>query len=167
MIDQHTKAVKIHHGDRKICYCCLEYKHFSEFRKNKRNQDGLSNWCKRCLNKKDRPYVENYRQKVKNCAKNRKVIIDQFIVKNGGCVFCYESESVCLAFHHKSAKIKEGEVSRFLSLKFSQRLIDEIEKCYVVCFNCHQKLHAGKIENNHPTIILPDDIKTALLSITF
>jgi ribosomal protein L44E len=63
------------------------------------------------------------------------------------CIVCGESESVCLDFHHRDPQMKEIEVAEAVRQLWSvARILEEIEKCDILCSNCHRKLHAGLIE---------------------
>ena len=60
------------------------------------------------------------------------------------CTRCGESEPACLDFHH------EGDKERNLSAAAVngwsiERTLREIEKCVVLCANCHRKHHAGLV----------------------
>ena len=59
------------------------------------------------------------------------------------CTLCGEAETCCLDFHHLESDKKDFNVSsrsRYVSLT---KLKKEIEKCVVLCSNCHRKVHAG------------------------
>jgi hypothetical protein len=62
--------------------------------------------------------------------------------KSCGCAICGEKEPCCLDFHH--LRDKEFVVSAGVDVS-KERLFDEIDKCVVLCANCHRKLHAGII----------------------
>lgn len=57
------------------------------------------------------------------------------------CTRCGEADPACLDFHHTDPAVKEFNVARAggKSLKKCQV---EIDKCVVLCSNCHRKLHA-------------------------
>jgi len=58
------------------------------------------------------------------------------------CEICGESHPACLDFHHKDSSQKLYELSRLCSRGVSiQSIKNEIEKCSVLCANCHRKLH--------------------------
>lgn len=58
------------------------------------------------------------------------------------CSRCPESHEACLTFHHRDPKTKEFEVSMAPAGNYSiERILKEIKKCDVLCFNCHAKLH--------------------------
>jgi len=55
------------------------------------------------------------------------------------CSNCPESHISCLEFHHIDPSQKEGLITK---LRFSkEKLQKELEKCIVLCSNCHRKLH--------------------------
>lgn len=58
------------------------------------------------------------------------------------CKECGEGHPACLDFHHKQDKdVGVTElVSRYNTSK--DRILEEIEKCEVLCANCHRKRHA-------------------------
>jgi len=57
------------------------------------------------------------------------------------CVHCGMSDPECLDFHHLDAKQKDNSVSAMLTHSW-KRILAEIEKCIVLCANCHRKEHA-------------------------
>ncbi len=56
------------------------------------------------------------------------------------CQNCGIEHPGCLQFHHKDRKEKEAEVSNLRQTSIKQ-LLHEIDKCDVLCANCHAKLH--------------------------
>jgi L-lactate utilization protein LutB len=58
------------------------------------------------------------------------------------CSRCGESHPACLDFHHLDPKTKEGLIGQMANRGLSeQRILAEIEKCIVLCANCHRKEH--------------------------
>lgn len=59
------------------------------------------------------------------------------------CKNCGENHAACLEFHHRVPGEKELKISHYSkSGWFSrQKLLREIEKCDVLCANCHRKEH--------------------------
>jgi hypothetical protein len=58
------------------------------------------------------------------------------------CITCGENDSVCLDFHHKNSKEKESSIANMVSEGYSMAsIIEEINKCIVLCRNCHAKAH--------------------------
>jgi 5-methylcytosine-specific restriction endonuclease McrA len=70
-----------------------------------------------------------------------------FIHKAGGrCVDCGTDDAVLLQFHHRDQSTKEFELGRALNsgatLKYSlDIMVAELEKCDLLCANCHTKRH--------------------------
>ena len=57
------------------------------------------------------------------------------------CVGCGEDHPECLEFHHLDPKQKKYDISQKASIKTMNALMREINKCIVVCRNCHAKIH--------------------------
>jgi hypothetical protein len=58
------------------------------------------------------------------------------------CVRCGESHPATLTFHHKNSSEKSFEIGNAIALGIGlKRLLAEIEKCEVICANCHAKEH--------------------------
>jgi len=57
------------------------------------------------------------------------------------CARCGENHIACLEFHHTDPTKKEGNVSQMAKKLSTKKLLEEIEKCIVLCANCHRKEH--------------------------
>lgn len=81
----------------------------------------------------------------KGKTKDRKRMLRDWIIgikTNKICKTCTESRSPCLTFHHRNPKNKEYEIGDMVSNGYSkERILKEIEKCDIICFNCHMYLH--------------------------
>ena len=66
--------------------------------------------------------------------------------KQQKCIVCSESESVCLDLHHKDPTQKDFLISQKSKSSAWSTLEKEIQKCVVLCSNCHRKVHAGLIQ---------------------
>lgn len=66
------------------------------------------------------------------------------------CSNCPENHPACLEFHHVCEKgEKEFDIGNALRIGYSiKRIFEEIEKCIVLCANCHKKLHYDERNNN-------------------
>lgn len=63
--------------------------------------------------------------------------------RDRGCARCSESDPACLDFHHRDGAEKTASVSAMVSNGRSKASIrEEIERCDVLCANCHRKEHA-------------------------
>lgn len=59
-----------------------------------------------------------------------------------GCMRCGERHPACLDFHHRDPKQKTFNIKQMKSYSM-KRIKAEIEKCDILCANCHRKLHAA------------------------
>jgi endonuclease I len=57
------------------------------------------------------------------------------------CTKCGFSHSAALDFHHVDPAEKEGNIHRLLSNGQFKKLEEELEKCIVLCANCHRIHH--------------------------
>ncbi|ELY54859.1 homing endonuclease associated repeat-containing protein [Natronolimnohabitans innermongolicus] len=64
------------------------------------------------------------------------------IKRNRGCSRCGIDTPGCLDFHHVDTETKEMAVGKMVTYGYGkERLREEIEKCEVLCANCHRKHH--------------------------
>lgn len=62
------------------------------------------------------------------------------------CNRCPEDDYICLDFHHLNPNEKEINVTQTLANSWSKkRILKEIDKCEVICSNCHRKEHRDKV----------------------
>ena len=57
------------------------------------------------------------------------------------CAKCGNNHPAVLDFHHPDPSKKEGNVVRLMSSGYYKRAYKEIEKCIVLCANCHRIHH--------------------------
>lgn len=102
---------------------------------------------KETLVEKNRLYVAEHRKDITDRCRDRRLERWDWLweLKCGlACVKCGESHPACLDFHHSDPSKKDGLISRMIVRSSMERVIDEIEKCDVVCANCHRKLHCKR-----------------------
>ena len=65
--------------------------------------------------------------------------------KGGKCVVCgYDKYFGALEFHHVDKTKKEYAISDLKNYNF-ETLKDELDKCVILCSNCHAEYHGGII----------------------
>jgi hypothetical protein len=85
--------------------------------------------------------LRNQAEKNKRFAESRRKWLVEY-KKTLKCVRCGESHPATLIFHHKDKSEKSFEIGNALTLGVGlKRLLAEIEKCEVICANCHAKEH--------------------------
>ncbi len=63
----------------------------------------------------------------------------------GKCKYCgYNRCIAALDFHHRDPLKKETEIGRIWQRSWN-RIKEELDKCDLVCSNCHREIHAGLI----------------------
>lgn len=64
--------------------------------------------------------------------------------KGGKCVFCgYCSDITALDFHHLDEKLKVFGLSQRGLTRSWEKIRMELDKCILVCSNCHREIHSG------------------------
>lgn len=133
----------------KRCRDCGESKPRSEFHVHRGRSDGLQDRCKTCnieLNKRwYREHPEARAERMDAYARDRReerqALLLEYLLSHR-CVDCGESDPVVLDFDHLRDKI--ANVSAMLKWRWSA-VLAEIEKCEVVCANCHRRRTAKRI----------------------
>ena len=65
--------------------------------------------------------------------------------KGGSCVICgYNHYMGALEFHHLNPKEKDFNLSHMKKYTFDEKIKNELDKCILVCSNCHREIH-GKV----------------------
>ena len=112
----------------KFCPKCKENKTLSNFY-NRRGKSGSSCYCKICSNEQA---IE----------RQKKFKIDCVEYKGGCCSFCgYKKYVGALEFHHKNPSEKDFTIANQKKTKFDDRIKKELDKCILVCANCHREIH--------------------------
>lgn len=94
-------------------------------------------------------HEDRRRYLVQKALKRKKEIRDWFksYKKTLSCSVCGENHPACLDFHHKDNDGRSNWLSLAASRGWSKkRILKEIDKCSVLCANCHRKLHSDVAE---------------------
>ncbi len=96
------------------------------------------------MNKDTRTYEDRRAYNIKAVARRRRKIRLRAIEYLGGkCMKCgYNKYPEVLEFHHRDPTQKDFNVSRKGHCRSWERVSREIEKCDLLCANCHRELHA-------------------------
>lgn len=65
----------------------------------------------------------------------------------GKCSHCGEERYQCLTFHHKDPIQKEFNITIIRAGRLS-KILKEVEKCDLLCYNCHAKIHISETVAN-------------------
>ena len=89
--------------------------------------------------------LEKQREKNRKFAENRRKWLVEY-KRALKCVRCEENHPATLIFHHKESFEKSFEIGNAIGLGVSlKKLKAEIEKCEVLCANCHAKEHLAHL----------------------
>lgn len=83
--------------------------------------------------------------------KIRKRKVECVAYLGGRCQGCgYDKSIVALTFHHRDKDEKERDVSHMLDWPWA-KLQAELDKCDLLCFNCHMALHGEDYDDQGQT----------------
>lgn len=130
----------------KRCYKCDTKKQLSEFSINENKSDGLNSECKECQKKYFADYYAKNKEKhcdrVKRVISGKKATIAKYKIDKG-CNRCgYNKHWAALQFHHTNPNEKDFNIAVSMSLPLDV-LFKEINKCEVLCANCHAIEHSS------------------------
>lgn len=127
----------------KVCSSCTLEKPISQFNKKSSSKDNLSVYCKECNKQKLKEHYYSNKELYYNKQKRRREKLQKCFVeykKTLKCIKCEEDRWWVLDFHHRDSSTKEGYISNLLH-KSKKAFEDELEKCDVLCANCHRDTH--------------------------
>ena len=80
----------------------------------------------------ERNHVKRRKREIQDWFKEYKISLK--------CSRCGENHPATIDFHHKKNK-KEG-ISKMVAYGYSiEKIKEEIDKCIILCANCHRKIH--------------------------
>lgn len=123
------------------CSSCKKEKDAGDFYKSSSRSRGVSSYCKECNKLWVRKrYLANktyYDDKNKIALQRNRIFVFNYL-KNHPCVVCGESDPIVLDFDHLRDKITN--ISNMVgALWCVQKIKEEIDKCQVLCANCHRR----------------------------
>jgi len=111
------------------CFRCKEFKSRSEYY-SRRGVPGSSPYCKVCTN-------DQTKERQRAC--KAKAIA----YKGGCCEICsYSKYQGSLDFHHRNPEEKDFSISSLKLKKLDGIVKKELDKCMLLCSNCHREEHA-------------------------
>lgn len=123
----------------KNCCLCKQDLPVSRFKKNKSRKDGLQSQCSECHAKYRREHYQKNRQKYLDKSHDRRLQYRKQYhdwLRQQKCVDCGIDDIRVLELDHQ--RDKEFNVSQKAGILSWESLKKEIDKCEVVCANCHR-----------------------------
>lgn len=129
----------------KQCKRCKEILPLSSFHVSRGHRDGHKWSCKACENARERERLKQKPRK-KLLTPNQAWLV--MYKQTLSCQQCGESHPACLDFHHVDPDEKTEHISRMVKFKrySHEDLLAELEKCIVLCSNCHRKEHYSEAQ---------------------
>ena len=118
------------YGSSRLCPKCKNNCNINEFY-DRRGKIGGSVYCKKCTTI----------QVVERTQKLKQEMVDY---KGGCCQKCgYDKYIGALDFHHINPSEKDFTIAHLRQYKFDDIIKSELDKCLLVCSNCHREIHGG------------------------
>lgn len=127
----------------KICTKCKNVLPLEKFALNKAKKDGRQQHCKNCKKEFDRlNHIQNREAQLERNRKNREKrqnFVLNYLVDHP-CVICGESDPIVLDFDHIERASKTNNICDMVrNVRSEKSIIEEIQKCQVLCANCHRR----------------------------
>jgi hypothetical protein len=102
-----------------------------------------------------RTYQERKQYLLKAVQRRReKVRLMSVEYKGGRCQVCgYDRCIEALEFHHLDPTQKDFGISHKGYTRSWERVKEEVDKCILLCANCHREFHAGKLQLPQVTVV--------------
>jgi transcription elongation factor Elf1 len=96
----------------------------------------------------NRKYSDRREYNIKAVAKRRKKLKELALdLKGNKCYFCgYAKCTRALNFHHLNPSKKDFGLAQKGWTRSWAKIKEELEKCILVCANCHMEIHAGLLQ---------------------
>jgi len=112
----------------KHCRRCDTTKTSDEFYRRRKGVD-LSPYCKAC-------------SKAQALERQRKLKLKAIAYKGGKCEKCgYDKCPGAFDFHHLDPSEKDFGIAQAKQTRWGERLTKELDKCLLLCANCHREAH--------------------------
>ena len=125
----------------KTCSRCEKIKPESEFWLKSRAKSRLQPWCKKCLYEYREArgwYNKTQAEQQKRWHRRRKAWVDS-LKMDKPCTDCGRIYPPCVMdFHHRDKGSKVFTISKVARHGDKAKLLAEIEKCDLLCANCHR-----------------------------
>lgn len=124
-----TKPIQIEPKSR-ICSKCNLEKSITDFYK-RRGRLYNSTYCRECTNSTTIDRMRDFKRK---CVE----------YKGGKCILCgYDKYHGALDFHHLDPDEKDFTISKMKKYSFDDIVRYELDKCVILCANCHREVENG------------------------
>lgn len=127
-----------------LCIVCKLDKCEDDFNWRNKQLELRKNHCRVCDRAMRKRSYEKHREKSIASVRERTKGVRAGFQKwkaTLNCVVCGEAEEACLDFHHMDPDTKEDGISSMVGSRSNASVIEELNKCVVLCACCHRKVH--------------------------
>lgn len=123
-------------------HCVKHDEHFEKKCKSC-NREYQRKWF---ANNKERQIARVIDNRSKQKDKLREILIEHFLTHH--CIVCGESDPIVLDFDHRDPETKYKSISEIYSSGMSIKCLrEEIDKCDILCANCHRRKTAKQFNS--------------------
>lgn len=130
----------------KVCIKCELPREDEEFPLRNKRTGKRNNTCNECHRKYLKWHYSNNRQKYidkahvfnKQHRKQNALRLVEFL-RGKGCSKCGETDLRVLDFDHRDRETKRHGIAKMINTQHWNSILKEIEKCDILCANCHRK----------------------------
>ena len=130
----------------KVCTKCKRELPITEFRWKNKAKGLTHSQCKECQKAQEKIHYQESKERrdaVRETADSQKAgnlgVVDT--AKAAGCKKCGDKRFYVLDFHHRDPSQKEGTINHMIKSASYSKLVEEVNKCDVLCANCHREFH--------------------------
>lgn len=126
----------------KQCSKCKQILPVENFRWKNKSKNLRHSQCKQCQSQQEKiHYQERKNQVIENTFSYKERNLEYIKQrKSCGCQKCGEQRFYLLDFHHINKEEKNHNINEMRTASL-ERLENEINKCVVLCANCHREFH--------------------------
>lgn len=136
--------------EEKKCTKCNRILSLDNFRWKNKALNKKHSRCKQCEKEIEKANYEKRKDAIIARAyqyKQENVNLVNFY-KQQGCCKCGEKRGYVLDFHHINPNQKDNTIAHMIKSSSLENLKKEIEKCALLCANCHREFHYLEKEQN-------------------
>ena len=137
----------------KECISCHQVKNEEDFSFRDKLKGKRNNKCRIChkiyvkqhyLNNRD-SYLEKAKKFNSEHRKEHNKRLVEYL-KDKSCMSCGEDDLRVLDFHHRNKEEKRYGIAKMIRTQHWNTILREIEKCDIMCSNCHRKKTAKEFD---------------------
>jgi hypothetical protein len=143
-------------GPTKHCPKCARDLPLTRFN---RNGDGRQHWCRDCFRAYFRDRADKHREQSRAARERRREPAREFIrdhLAQHCCADCGEDEVLVLEFDHHDGRKTAGVAKLLAEAARLERIRAEVERCEVVCVNCHRRRTARRMRSFRVTRVFAE-----------